>query len=157
MAKEIVYEWDWEKLDANGDVVDHHHSDKPEDKPFDGIGQMVLVRDYWDSDQGLKNRQWAYVGVPERGKMPERFDGGAIVPEKYIRQFEEWKKAQKLVKRISRDTGMIDSVAMDQAVEKLAYGMYNEPTKDDKDRIRESLELGATLHTCSYLYERVGA
>lgn len=57
------------------------------------------------------------------------------------------------VKRTNRENGQEDFVSMDHAVDKLASANFETVTKDDKNRIKEALELGATMNTVSYLYE----
>ncbi len=92
MRGEIVYQWDWEEIDEFGDIIDHNHSDVIEDitdwmTEGNEIFELVLVRDVWNKFGELTNRQWAYV---ENNQLPNRFDGGASIPKKYIKQFEQW-------------------------------------------------------------------
>ena len=42
--------------------------------------RLVLVRDWGNENQGLEDRQWAYV---EGWKLPDEFDGGAKVPQRF--------------------------------------------------------------------------
>ena len=59
------YEWDYETVDKNGDVIEHNHRDKlSQFTEQDKTDTLVLVR-----DKGPE-RHWAYV---ENGKLPEFF------------------------------------------------------------------------------------
>lgn len=85
-----TYEWDIEKSDEHGDILDHHHFDKCPGIPavdYDDEGlvpALVLVRDTWD-EGGLTGRWWAYV---EDRKLPEHFvdafgNEGPRVPKRF--------------------------------------------------------------------------
>ena len=88
----IQYEWDWEELDESGAIEEHWVSDKPQRKPFDGNGDMVLCRNNWGSDGELDDRHRAYV---ENYELPESFDGsGGKVPKAQRAAFERFKATQ---------------------------------------------------------------
>lgn len=60
-----IYEWDYETVNKDGDIIDHNHADKlTEFSEVCKTDTLVLVR---DSDN---ERAWAYV---ENGKLPEFF------------------------------------------------------------------------------------
>ena len=72
MAGYIVYEWDVEWVDENGDIEEHMHQSsfsdclKEADSPEEGMTKrIVLVR---DSDKG---RSWAYLR--NDGTLPHHF------------------------------------------------------------------------------------
>src|SRR5262245_19081151 len=48
--------------------------------------EIGLVRDAGDEIDGLQDRQWAYIGWEEDGKLPARFDGGASIPARFRRE-----------------------------------------------------------------------
>jgi hypothetical protein len=48
--------------------------------------EIGLVRDQGDEVDGIQDRQWAYVGWKEDGKLPARFDGGAAVPKRFHKE-----------------------------------------------------------------------
>jgi hypothetical protein len=80
----VLYEWDREIVDANGDVIDHNHSDKLR-VIADDPGRLVLVRDEIDRYEGLVDRYWAYAN---NGKLPEFFEDergceGPKVPKRF--------------------------------------------------------------------------
>lgn len=83
----IVYEWCWEKLDQFNDVVDLHFSEKPKPKPFNGNGQMVLLKRVGNEFEGEIDRQYAYI---ENNLLPLYFPDGSRVPNKYAEQFRKF-------------------------------------------------------------------
>ena len=58
------------------------------------------------------------------------------------------------IKRTNRENGSEDFVTLEYAVDKLARHNFNTPDKHHKANMRETLERGATMSTCSYLYEK---
>ena len=77
MGLRVYYEWDFESVDCDGNIVDHNHFDKldpgtidlKDDLPGDiRYRSLVLVRDVWRDDGELVDRTWAYV---RNGKLPE--------------------------------------------------------------------------------------
>jgi|SRR5215831_8407391 len=97
----IGYEWVIESIeDEYNDIVDLSHADtyaaallvaenmKKDLKPGHHV-EIGLVRDRGDEVEGLQDRQWAYIGWEEDGKLPERFDGGAAVPQRFHREVME--------------------------------------------------------------------
>jgi hypothetical protein len=86
MALKTSYEWDLETVDKNGDIQDHHHSGTCFDLvkyPMEENQRLVLVRDRYSDDEGLQDRQWAYV---ENNKLPVEFDGGFKVPQRFHKE-----------------------------------------------------------------------
>ena len=103
------YEWDIETTDEHGDITDHNHRDKlrefgGSDFPLGPLEVLVLVRDVWGpaSDEAreemgdadlldLDQRSWAYITQPT-GKLPEAFDSGEIVPERFHKELARAKR-----------------------------------------------------------------
>lgn len=86
------YEWIVEEVDADLDVIDTCAWDTAADAarymrehlPADGSHfEFGLTRNVGDDDVGLQDREWAYVEPPAH-VLPERFDGGAAVPKRFI-------------------------------------------------------------------------
>ena len=88
----VVYEWVVEEVDSDGDIVETAAWDTLSDcrKQMAKVNEpgchweLCLVRNQGNNDQGLQDRQWAYV---VDGELPDEFDGGAIVPKKYLAEF----------------------------------------------------------------------
>jgi len=89
MTNTVHYEWTIEDTDKHGDI----HETQPMGSVIEAITRsraesyvenctpvLVLVRQEGNQDEGLQDRQWAYL---ESGELPIEFDGGAVVP-KYI-------------------------------------------------------------------------
>lgn len=88
--KETWYEWDIESKDEHGDVFDHWHENRLKDlPPLDENEDLVLVRNYGDELDGLLLREWAYV---KDGVLPTHFSEGAIVPERFHKEFAKGAK-----------------------------------------------------------------
>lgn len=88
----LIYEWDYETVE-DGDVIDHDHSDKladfSEDRKTD---TLVLVRNEGSEEDGLTDREWAYV---VDGKLPDYFQdargvNGSKVPIKYHQELKKY-------------------------------------------------------------------
>jgi len=95
------YEWVIEVIDENEDVIDPLFYDKLKDAIDNGILPTVeegqswypdykvirvdvgLKRDLWRCDD-LEHREYIYV---EDGVLPEEFDNGWRVPQKYMKEF----------------------------------------------------------------------
>jgi hypothetical protein len=90
----VGYEWVTEEvedtdLENEVDVISMIHYDtfrkaaeRAEDLRAQGKQAMVgLVRDVGNEIDGLTDRQWAYI---EDGQLPEKFDGGARVPKRFM-------------------------------------------------------------------------
>ena len=101
MKNQVNYEWDMELadnpfVDAAGDIIadiiDHDFADKLKDlkdphPPRDGEHhRLVLVRSTGNEDEGVIDRQWAYLD--DAGNLPAVFDYGAKVPKRFHREFE---------------------------------------------------------------------
>jgi len=48
--------------------------------------EIGLTRNVGDEVDGLQDRQWAYL---EDGQLPQNFDGGARVPQRFHRECQE--------------------------------------------------------------------
>ena len=90
MRNTVTYEWDIETVDEHGDIQDHHHSDVCFDLikyPLKESERLVLVRDLGNDEDGLQDRQWAYV---DHTGLPEFFDGGAKVPQRLHKEIKRF-------------------------------------------------------------------
>ena len=90
-----VYEWVVEATeDEYGDIEDMDHEDtyaqalktaeawKQHLKPGYHL-EIALTRLVIDDEDGnLEDRQYAYIGWEEDGRLPAKFDGGAAVPKR---------------------------------------------------------------------------
>jgi hypothetical protein len=92
IKSQTTYEWTLEEIDEHDDVICSDFSDTL-DRYREYIGKsgyaVGLVRDvYTNIDAGINadhpDRQWAYFD--ENGQFPEQFDGGAKVPQKYLKE-----------------------------------------------------------------------
>lgn len=95
----VVYEWDFETFDEDGDIINHDHADalatyhKPSDITSDV--NLVLVRDTGNAWDGVTDRMWAYAEKTSSGTwmLPDTFDGlpnGYRVPVKFHRELAKW-------------------------------------------------------------------
>jgi len=94
---EVIIEWLLEELEdgePDADIYDTRCGDsyaevKAWASDLDRPYRIGLVRDKGNDEEGLVDRQWAYI---EDGKLPERFDwgggedGGAKVPARYHKE-----------------------------------------------------------------------
>jgi len=90
MTNTVDYEWTIEDTDSYGDihetqqmsVVEAIKRSRTESyvEDFNCKPVLVLVRMEGNQDEGLLDRQYAYL---KSGELPKEFDGGALVP-KYI-------------------------------------------------------------------------
>ncbi len=87
----IGYEWVVEEWDDNENIINLNHSDdfasalrRFHELESEGIEVSIgLVRDRWTEADGVEDRQWAYL---ENGVLPIEFDGGAKVPQKFLKE-----------------------------------------------------------------------
>lgn len=84
-----TYEWCWRQVDEHGDVIELYHSDKLREQPFDGLGELELIRDVGDEFEGLVDRQYADFA----DSISTHFDGGAKVPQRFIKEWNRFTKA----------------------------------------------------------------
>jgi hypothetical protein len=102
-----VYEWSFQHMDSNGDIIDHEFADSLAEYPalvrqlWDGgecdyancaSHEIELWRNTWE-DYGdwsdLLHRSYALV---EEGALPMHTDDGSIVPQRFHREFMNWHK-----------------------------------------------------------------
>jgi len=84
----ISYEWDIETTDENDDIVDHEHGYTLKDLHKLGKNQrLVLVCDQVDAWGDLILRSWACA---DDGALPQTFDCGRKVPQKFHRELDEF-------------------------------------------------------------------
>lgn len=90
----VTYEWDCETLNADGEIVDHHHGDRLRDVswPATDRERLVLVRD--DDVERL----WAYVD--ESRMLPSHFSRLEADGKEYPTQF---KVPQRFHREIARE------------------------------------------------------
>ena len=92
MTNTVHYEWTIEDTDAYGDIHETAELSVTEAISRSRTGSyvkkckpvLVLVRQEGNQDEGLLDRQWAY---PLDEKLPDRFDGGALVPKYILNQY----------------------------------------------------------------------
>jgi hypothetical protein len=59
--------------------------------PLCKYSRIGLVRDVGEPLDGLHNRQWAYLD--EDGDLPTYFDGGAVVPMRFLHELNKSRKS----------------------------------------------------------------
>ncbi len=84
----VEYEWDYEGVDAHGDVDDHYFQEKLADypkPPHPKHERMVLLR----HDDG--GTMWAYV---EHARLPRCFNGTDVaVPARFHLELSRWQRS----------------------------------------------------------------
>lgn len=97
MATKVEYEWCYETLDDNDDIIDNTFEDKLANlnKP-DEKCRLVLVRSEGGENQGVTDRAWAYV---IDGKLPDYFENANNQPinTKVPKRFHEELKNTKVI------------------------------------------------------------
>ena len=101
VGRTVEYEWDLEETFYDGDISEHHFSDRlaalKDETLFkaDTFFWLVLVRNECTTVHGdivgLDDRTWAYLN--DDGTFPECFENGAKVPKRLLKEFErnsEW-------------------------------------------------------------------
>lgn len=93
------YEWCIETIDDYDDITDLDFSDKISsfkisDLAYNPVAgepkkRLVLVRSVGDNDEGLQDREWAYL---EGGALPKEFTGGTQVPLRFHDLLSGWIK-----------------------------------------------------------------
>ena len=96
MNTKTKYEWGRESVIEHGDgiedILETFHATRLRDvgnhealMSYDGATttRLVLIRDVFEGDGALVDRQWAYLIV---GVLPEEFDGGARVPQRFRKE-----------------------------------------------------------------------
>ena len=92
MTNTVDYEWTIEDTDSYGDI---HGTDemsvaraisrsRTESYTENCKPVLVLVRMEGNQDEGLLDRQYAYI---KSGELPKEFDGGALVPKYILNQY----------------------------------------------------------------------
>ncbi len=75
MKSRIEYEWCYETVDEEGDIIDNNFADTLMEFTDNAkTNQLCLVRNEGDEINGLEDRFWAYV---KDSKLPEWFEDGA--------------------------------------------------------------------------------
>lgn len=86
MTTQLEYEWVVEQIDGNGDITDCEYMPSLADveaysRHLTGRIDVGLVRNVWESDGTLADRQYAYALAD--GSIPDTFEGGAHVPKRF--------------------------------------------------------------------------
>lgn len=90
MRNKISYEWVFEEYDNNGDIIDPLFSDKLIDAQREAEGcftheyEIALVRNEGTEEDGLQVREYAYITA--EGELPEEFDDGYKVPQRFHKE-----------------------------------------------------------------------
>jgi hypothetical protein len=94
MSSKVIYEWCYETIDENGDIIDNDHEDKLTDfNENRKTEQLCLVQNIGDDNNGLEDRNWAYV---ENGKLPQFFSDamgkfiGYKVPKRFHKELSNY-------------------------------------------------------------------
>lgn len=78
------YEWTSELVDEHDDITDVEFSDKLSDLlPILSSERVALLLRVGDDADGEKYREYAYIA---NGELPEEFDNGRKVPQRYHRE-----------------------------------------------------------------------
>lgn len=87
----VQYEWDVEEVEDD-EILDHHHDENVRtllrvwfSEIATGTARLVLVKNVGNDVDGLIHRAWAYV---ENDKLPDEFDDGSKVPQRFKRELE---------------------------------------------------------------------
>jgi hypothetical protein len=94
MRTEIKYEWSYETVDSDGDIVESIFWDTLESFfDNDRTNVLCLIRNEGNEIEGLTDRYWAYV---ENGILPNNFSNsiGIVdikVPKKFHKEYEIFK------------------------------------------------------------------
>lgn len=98
MPSKVIYEWCYETIDENGDIIDNDHADKlAEFNEARKTEQLCLVQNIGDDDNGLEDRNWAYV---KDGKLPQFFSDamgefiGYEVPKRFHKELANYLKTE---------------------------------------------------------------
>ena len=92
MRNKITYEWTLEILDDYDDIVDVHFFETLCNllifkQDIDDVNCDVgIVKHLGNDADGIVDREYAYIN---RGKLPEKFDGGYSVPKRFKKEFEK--------------------------------------------------------------------
>lgn len=87
MRPKIIYEWDVEEYDEDGEILDHNFYKECPSVPTEPNKSLVLIRDVVHEFDGVIQRNWAYV---TNGKLPEFFDNTFIkIPNKYHKELNK--------------------------------------------------------------------
>lgn len=81
----VTYEWVWELTDEHDDIVEHQYLDTYREMVSSAPAgaDFGLCRRVGNDDDGEIEREYAYI---ERGVLPERFDGGSTVPQRFHKE-----------------------------------------------------------------------
>lgn len=92
MRNKTEYEWCYETIDENNDIIENDHEDKLESfQENRKTKQLCLIRNEGNEEDGLQDRLWAYV---KDGKLPECFSDAhnhelpaMKVPQRFHQEF----------------------------------------------------------------------
>jgi len=85
-----VYEWSYETLDENGDIIDVDFSDRLKNN---NASKICLIKRIGDEIDCEKNRWYAYI---EDNRLPKYFNNSlAKVPQKYHNELQKYLQSIK--------------------------------------------------------------
>lgn len=92
MKNKVAYEWVFDELDEDGDIIDSDGvmtlNERPNLRIGDGL-MLALTRNVGNDIDGLIDRSYAYVDE-ETMALPAEFDNGYSVPQRYRLEFVRW-------------------------------------------------------------------
>lgn len=85
----VTYEWEWAVLNGPGDILSADYDEAGKLRPRGSGSEMTLyalVKDYWDEEEMLVDRTWAYI---EYGALPAEFADGTKVPVRLATEYAQ--------------------------------------------------------------------
>lgn len=99
MNKKVVYEWCYELLDENRDIIDSYFSDRLCDfASNEKTETLCLIRNEGSADEGLTDRTWAYVAdgaLPECFQNAEGVEISIKVPKVFRTELDKYNQSEK--------------------------------------------------------------
>jgi len=97
MKNKVSYEWTFDELNDDGDIVDSDGVMTLSERPnlrLDNQLMLALTRNVGNDIDGLLERSYAYVDT-DTMTLPHEFDDGYVVPQKYRLELMRWLAAQE--------------------------------------------------------------
>ena len=105
MRDKVFYEWDEETYDGCENIDDHNFFEPGSlyeryVRAHNAVDladneELVLVYNTGNAHEGITDRAWAYVDL-DTGKLPEKFDNGRKVPNRFHLELARWVKLKTL-------------------------------------------------------------